>query len=710
MSSVYRCSHTICDHTQSDGSRAVYQAPAACTKHERDIRHHEICTMEICNTCVRLGDKRTGTGRQQSKLLPCRHHNGCCRSFTDTSTRNAHERDDHPLCSGCKRCLQNQQNQNRKRNREALAKAQEEQHQLEQEQRTKETEMMKTKLLTIPWDSILNATARESTQTLLHRQAKALLECLLPHTSYEAALETLIQGNPKTIHYLQTHMEDFQSISLSQPSLEVLLSYKDTLNITDKKWTHTMAVFGLDSRVSLHHITRAKHALSASMEPQPTPGGRGWEFPLLKYIKWVLAQREQNIETQDKTQKLIIKFAWDGAIMTRNNKRKQEIGTFNIVMEEQTLAESKSAHNVHQYVIFLGEETRETLADELANAAKTIRSLVAGTPIEVNNATYILEPVMVCDMAALVTLQGLYQVYHPSSIYKCPWCKVTADKLHMWELDWPLRDLKEMMETGSQTEGFSESKRKEWAKNHEGMRDKPLIEIDLQHTIPCNLHVFMAIMRKLVELLAEETAHNTELAEEWECVMKTLKITLPAKNNTGKKTFIQRIKKARIGRPDYLHILKSRELFFIHLDGTDEQGEAGTDEQGEAGTDEQGEAGTDEQGEAGTDEQEETDTEEETDTDEQGEAGINNIKRSRSKDIRSVWTEYYRLASLTMQPRVSVSISFSCPIFNLFVFNVGEYNTTRMETRSNQIPLLPVIQQKKSHPICTYSFNMWDST
>jgi len=149
-----------------------------------------------------------------------------------------------------------------------------------------------------------------------------------------------------------------------------------------------MAVFGLDSRVSLHHITRAKHALSASMEPQPTPGGRGWEFPL----------------------------------------------------------------------------SREQISPQCSSVR------------------HILEPVMVCDMAALVTLQGLYQVYHPSSIYKCP-------------------------------EGFSESKRKEWAKNHEGMRDKPLIEIDLQHTIPCNLHVFMAIMRKLVELCqkqhGQEDLHST---------------------------------------------------------------------------------------------------------------------------------------------------------------------------------------------------------
>ena len=97
---------------------------------------------------------------------------------------------------------------------------------------------------------------------------------------------------------------------------------------------------------------------------------------------------------------------------------------------------------------------------------------------------YELEPVIVCDMAALVTLQGLYAVYHPASKYKCAWCKVTEDELHCWNKEWPRRNIEEM---GEGAKGMSESKHKEWATNHEGVCDKPLIKIDFRPHNPLQL-------------------------------------------------------------------------------------------------------------------------------------------------------------------------------------------------------------------------------
>ena len=45
-----------------------------------------------------------------------------------------------------------------------------------------------------------------------------------------------------------------------------------------------MSIFQLDNQASLYYITHTKQVLDTTIEPQPTPGQGGWEFPLLKYI------------------------------------------------------------------------------------------------------------------------------------------------------------------------------------------------------------------------------------------------------------------------------------------------------------------------------------------------------------------------------------------------------------------------------------------
>ena len=67
----------------------------------------------------------------------------------------------------------------------------------------------------------------------------------------------------------------------------------------------------------------------------------------------MILQKEKTKKTR---MKLIMKFAWDRALMPRIKKRQQEIGTFNIILEEHTLATTKSSTNMHQYIIFLEEE------------------------------------------------------------------------------------------------------------------------------------------------------------------------------------------------------------------------------------------------------------------------------------------------------------------------------------------------------------------
>ncbi|KAL6078437.1 hypothetical protein QOT17_001609 [Balamuthia mandrillaris] len=150
---------------------------------------------------------------------------------------------------------------------------------------------------------------------------------------------------------------------------------------------------------------------------------------------------------------------------------------------------------------------------------------------------YALEPVLVCDMAALIKVLGLYTCYHPKSQWKCPWCLgEEAAKLK------------------------SNSAKKRFAATNFGIQDKPLLRILFNHVIPCQLHCFMGVMRKLVEQLAEYTHGKKKLCKEVEKCFVAAKITLP-KRNDKMKTLKQRVAKARFGRPDYICILENQALF-----------------------------------------------------------------------------------------------------------------------------------------------------
>jgi hypothetical protein len=78
----------------------------------------------------------------------------------------------------------------------------------------------------------------------------------------------------------------------------------------------------------------------------------------------------------------------------------------------------------------------------------------------------------------------------------------------------------------------------------------------------------MGVTKKLMQLLAEETQGNPLLAEALEKVFKkcNIKLIVEIAKETGKKrNFIERVKKSRMTRPDYLHIAEHYQEFLAPL-------------------------------------------------------------------------------------------------------------------------------------------------
>ncbi|KAL6070879.1 unconventional myosin-VIIb-like [Balamuthia mandrillaris] len=558
----WECEHQRCHHTGKDGQRVLYASAKAMWKHERMQRYHG-CDAG-CPSCLRWEGKTKGKAQPTEAFFQCRHTNGCIRLFKVACTRSTHElHDDHVNCSeDCQRC------EDSRHTTAFLQMEREKEEEKRQEnvmyQRKKELEEMKERWIATDWQSVLEENKKEREEVYLKEQAKALLRCLCPQQSFMMALGELVKSDPATIHYLKEHISEFQELQQPrhQPALSVLLAYKETVGITDKNWRYTMSVFNLDDSTSIHHLNKQKAALMESMEPRVTLGGNGYELPLLQYMSWVLAH---NPPPENKPgQKHLVKFAFDGATMTQGKRKKQEIGTFNFLFDGLELAKAKSVNNAHQYLIFLGEEDREALQLELQNAVKGIEYLANGGTICANGTEYALEPVLVCDMAALVHLLGLYSCYHPNSKWKCPWCCVDKHSIANFAIEcWPLRNEAEMWRDGEQAEKCeSKSGKDRFAQKHFGVQNKPLINILLDHIIPCMLHCFMGVMHKLLELLMEQAPNDSPLAEGFEKCFETLKMKLPKETKKKKKvkTLEQRVKKARFGRSDYLRILEQRAL------------------------------------------------------------------------------------------------------------------------------------------------------
>ena len=92
----------------------------------------------------------------------------------------------------------------------------------------------------------------------------------------------------------------------------------------------------------------------------------------------------------------------------------------------------------------------------------------------------------------------------------------------------------------------------------------PLLNLEVDQYIPCALHLFMGIMRLLINQLVEKTCSSSDLATQLELVITQapIKIKLPQKSKKKETMydFVKKIEKARLQRPDFIRILQHYKL------------------------------------------------------------------------------------------------------------------------------------------------------
>lgn len=84
---------------------------------------------------------------------------------------------------------------------------------------------------------------------------------------------------------------------------------------------------------------------------------------------------------------------------------------------------------------------------------------------------------------------------------------------------------------------------------------EPLLPIEITNTVPCMLHVTMAIIRLLLKLLVADTDTSKEFQDAMEEKLIGMGLTLVDQDPENQKTLSERIKASRFQRPEYLKIL-----------------------------------------------------------------------------------------------------------------------------------------------------------
>jgi len=122
-------------------------------------------------------------------------------------------------------------------------------------------------------------------------------------------------------------------------------------------------------------------------------------------------------------------------------------------------------------------------------------------------------------MKTLAKVLGTYNTFHPKAKWRCMWCAVQAHQLgNLTILEWPLHT-DEVIEKAEENveKATKKGKSTEYcARRYFGIQGKRLLRFPRSSIIPCNLHCFMGVMRKLVNLLAADIEDFPQVVSDFE--------------------------------------------------------------------------------------------------------------------------------------------------------------------------------------------------
>lgn len=119
------------------------------------------------------------------------------------------------------------------------------------------------------------------------------------------------------------------------------------------------------------------------------------------------------------------------------------------------------------FLIALGDENYDFVSKEFSKVFKEINDVYKEKNVNVDGKNVPVDLFFASDMKYLCTLLGLYEVYKPGTLFKCPFCSVKKDQFtNIKKENWSLRDIQKMREWGKESMKYSDTSY--FARTHEG--------------------------------------------------------------------------------------------------------------------------------------------------------------------------------------------------------------------------------------------------
>lgn len=432
----------------------------------------------------------------------------------------------------------------------------------------------------IPWATVVEMNKDDCQRAA----AEAFLHQLLGKESLLECIQFLLGANHEVVSLARQLADKEEQAKL--PALELLAAMKDRLRISDADWELIIHCFHLAPGASLYRIKQYQKGINSSIPISPTPGGNGASIPFTFLLSKILQLRPL-----DESKEVIIKLAVDGMTVTSGKRKKLEVATFDVILDEQSIAELRSPNNANQFIIYFGPEDYNILKSEFGNEFGEINKLIQNPSLTVDGKTYQLKLLLVADMAAGQELLGMYDTAHPKSFYRCLWCGVTKDKFT--DLDvvaWDFLSEKQIQEWEQSVEEAHHGKKKSdrsrahFAHSHNGIRAERIIKIARAQVLPCNLHcqsgitmkLFIIVITRLKTITSGKEDLQEQIEQELDEVLDKvagIKLVKNKKKGTHQPVW-KRVRRSRLSRPQLVQLLvnhtKVIDVLALHTNDPDE--------------------------------------------------------------------------------------------------------------------------------------------
>lgn len=229
--------------------------------------------------------------------------------------------------------------------------------------------------------------------------------------------------------------------------------------------------------------------MNSKFNIQRTPGEIPGAYVSIENEITNIIRQEQPTE-----KKIYVKFSGDGAKMGRVK---------NFIIFSISFPESSNPLNQTTIGIINCTETYDCLKIACDPIFKELNELNSKRKITVDSVEYDLEFFLGGDMKFISLILGLCGA---TGVFACPWCKVSKESRGDTSKSYDFYNSEQMARTLAEINSCA-------SKKLYGVKNLPLINIELCHVIPDKLHMLMRIFDVLLRNLIDDAKDKDDIAK-----------------------------------------------------------------------------------------------------------------------------------------------------------------------------------------------------